>query len=383
MVRVAFVTPGAFPVPSPRGGSVERVVEKTVPRIAQAVPGVEARIYARIGRGQKAQGTIGGVRIERVPAASKRRYREQVMRRLRDFRPHIIQIENRPLWVPMFKRRFPRARIWLNLHSTTFITPPYANPAKVGRCLRMADRVLVNSRFLRRFILNRHGRSITVSVVYPGVESDRFAGRDREAERARRGWKGRRIALYVGRLIPKKGVHHLMECLPDWSRKIPGFLLIIVGSAFYGSHRKTAYVRRLHRKALPWRRHVHFEPYVSHTRIPSWYAMADVVVVPSAGREAFGLVNAEAMAAGVPIVATRAGGIPEIVANGRTGFLVDASRPVPGLKEKVQKLLTDDALRREMGERGRERVRKRFTWERTAAMWLEALKKEQGSGAIP
>jgi len=383
MVRVAFVTPGAFPVPSPRGGSVERVVEKTVPRIAQAAPGVEARIYARTGRGQKAQGTIGGVRIERVPAASKRRYREQVMRRLREFRPHIIQIENRPLWVPVFKRRFPRARIWLNLHSTTFITPPYANPAKVGRYLRMADRVLVNSRFLRRFILNRHGRSITVSIVYPGVESERFAGRDGEAERARRGWKGRRIALYVGRLIPKKGVHHLMECLPDWSRKIPGFLLVVVGSAFYGSHRKTAYVRRLHRKARPWRRHVHFEPYVSHTQIPTWYAMADVVVVPSAGREAFGLVNAEAMAAGVPVVATRAGGIPEIVANGRTGFLVDAARPVPGLKEKVHKLLTDDALRREMGARGRERVRKRFSWERTAAMWLEALKKEQDSGAVP
>jgi len=105
--------------------------------------------------------------------------------------------------------------------------------------------------------------------------------------------------------------------------------------------------------------------------------------VPSAGREAFGLVNAEAMAAGVPVVATRAGGIPEIVANGRTGFLVDAARPVPGLKEKVHKLLTDDALRREMGARGRERVRKRFSWERTAAMWLEALKKEQDSGAVP
>ena len=377
MVRVAFVTPGAYPVPSPKGGSVERVVEKTVPRIARAAPDVEARIYARIGRGQKARGAIGGVRIDRVPAADKRRYRERVMRLLRDFRPHIIQIENRPLWVPVFKRRFPRARIWLNLHSTTFITPPYANPAKVGRYLRMADRVLVNSRFLRRFILNRHGRSIRISIVYPGVEAERFTGRDGDAERARRGWTDRRIALYVGRLIPKKGVHHLMACLPDWSRNIPGFLLVVVGSAFYGSRRKTAYVRRLRRKARPWRKYVHFEPYVSHHQIPVWYAMADVAVVPSAGREAFGLVNAEAMAAGVPVVATRAGGIPEVVADGRTGFLVDAANPVPGLKEKVRRLLTDDALRREMGARGRERVRKRFSWDRTAAMWLEVLKKEQ------
>jgi spore coat protein SA len=110
--------------------------------------------------------------------------------------------------------------------------------------------------------------------------------------------------------------------------------------------------------------------------------MADVVVVPSAEREAFGLVNAEAMAAGVPVVATRAGGIPEIVVDGQTGYLVDPKRPAPELKDRVLAVLTDDALRREMGERGRERVREHFTWDRSAAGWLEVLEAERKAGAI-
>jgi spore coat protein SA len=379
MIRVAFVTPGAYPVPSPRGGSVERVVEMVVPRLSSSV---QANIYARIGRGQKRTGRLRAARIERVPAPSKKRYLKAVVRKLRAFRPHLIQIENRPRWVLPLKRRFPGARIWLQLHSTTFISRPYARPRAIRKHLQAADRILVNSRFLQSYVRRKFGNNLPVSVVYPGVEPDRFQGWDREAERAKRGWTNRRIALYVGRLIPKKGVHHLVDCLPDWSREVPHFLLVIVGSARYGDRRKTAYVRRLQRKARPWKRYVHFEPYVSHLQIPAWYALADVVVVPSAQREAFGLVNAEAMAAGVPIVATRAGGIPEIVADGQTGYLVDSQHPKRELKDRVAALLTDDALRREMGERGRARVRELFTWDRSAASWLQVLEAERKAGLI-
>src|SRR5262245_30325161 len=117
LLRAAFVTPGAFTVPSSMGGSVERVVEKVVQKL---VPYVEARVYGRIGNRLPAKGKLGLAVIERFPGMDKKRYLDQVCRRMARFNPHVIQVENRPLWVPHLKSLFPHASIWLNMHSTTF-----------------------------------------------------------------------------------------------------------------------------------------------------------------------------------------------------------------------------------------------------------------------
>jgi glycosyltransferase involved in cell wall biosynthesis len=93
------------------------------------------------------------------------------------------------------------------------------------------------------------------------------------------------------------------------------------------------------------------------------YAPLDVCVVPSRFREPFGLVAAEAGWAGLPVVAARRGGLPEIVADGETGFLVEAEQPKQ-LADQLQKLIQDPALRREMGEQGHERALEHFTRER-------------------
>lgn len=379
--RAAFVTPGAFPVPSSLGGSVERVVEKFVPCLA---PHVEARIYGRIGRKLPARGLLNGVEIERYPAASKKRYFKRVCRGLARFRPHTIQVENRPLWVPRLKRRFPGSRVWLNLHSITFISPPYLSRSQRKTCLQAADRIIVNSGFLRSYIHKRvPSLGGKIRVNHLGVDAARFPGRSsaegkklREQGRAARGWGNRKVVLFVGRLIKQKGVHHLLSALPDIVAKHPDVLLVIVGSALYGSHRKTAYARSLHAAASRWKKHVHFQPYIPHHEVPRWFAMADIAVVPSIGREAFGLVNVEAMAAELPVVATKAGGMKEVIADGSTGYLVTNRAPgiVNELSAKINDLLGNEQARTEMGKRGRERVLGHFLWEHTAQRWLNMQK---------
>jgi spore coat protein SA len=102
--------------------------------------------------------------------------------------------------------------------------------------------------------------------------------------------------------------------------------------------------------------------------------VADVAVVPSGQREAFGLVNVEAMSCGVPVVATRAGGMKEIIRNGVTGYLVRQSRVESDLKEKLLLLLSDKQLRQRLGKRSRERVEQTFTWQHTADRWVKLLK---------
>ncbi len=377
MLKAAFVTPGAFPVPSAMGGSVERVVEKVVPAL---VPHVDATIYGRKGKRLPARGNLHGAKVERFPAANKSEYFRRVCGRLSRSRPDVIQVENRPLWVPRLKRLFPRSRIWLNLHSTTFINAPYLTPAQRKICLQAADYIQVNSEYLRSYIQMLVPKTADkIRVNHLGVDVSRFYGRStpegaamREEMRSRHGWGNRPIVIYVGRLVPQKGVKHLLAAVPLIRSLVPDALIVIVGSARYGSHRETGHVRRLHKMAARMKGHVHFQPYVSHRDIPGWFAMADAAVVPSVGREAFGLVNLEAMAAELPVVATRAGGMKEIVVDGHTGYLVstEPAAIASELAGKIVFLLENAEVRLEMGIRGRERVLKDFQWRHTADRWL-------------
>lgn len=371
-VRAAFVTPGAYPVPAPRGGSVERVVENFVPLLADSL---EVRIYGRTAKGLPRRGMLHGASCERVRAPGRRAYLTGVIAGLRAYRPQLIEVENRPRLVPLLKRKFPGALVWLHLHSNTFISGKAISPKELRVCLGAADRILVNSCFLKADVERRSPRlGAKLGVVYPGVDPAWFGGPAlRETLRNAHGWQRRQIVLFAGRLIPLKGVHHLLAALPALVRRHPNVLLVIVGSPFYGSSRTSAYSRKLLRMARPWRRYVHFEPYVSHERMPDWFSMADVAVVPSVRREAFGLVNVEAMASGVPVVACRVGGIAEIVEDGVTGFLVNPRYLDSELPERISVLLEDEALRTRMGALGRERVMERFTWRHTADRWLAEL----------
>ncbi len=101
---------------------------------------------------------------------------------------------------------------------------------------------------------------------------------------------------------------------------------------------------------------------ISYERMVELYGTADVAVVPSI-YEGFGLPAGEALACGVPVVATTGGGLPEVV--GDAGVLVDPG-DANALADAVRDLLADDQRRRRLGERGRERIVEEFDWKRAA-----------------
>jgi phosphatidylinositol alpha-1,6-mannosyltransferase len=100
---------------------------------------------------------------------------------------------------------------------------------------------------------------------------------------------------------------------------------------------------------------------VANTLLPSYYAACDVFVLPST-KEGFGIVFLEAMAHAKPCIGARAGGIPEVVRDGVTGLLVDASDLPRSLPSAILRLLSDPALARTMGERGREELERNFAF---------------------
>lgn len=160
--------------------------------------------------------------------------------------------------------------------------------------------------------------------------------------------------LFCGRLVPYKGARELlaaMERLPEQIR------LIFAGSTNFGLSVTEPYERELRAAAGRLAGRVAFTGFVPNGEMARWYAAADAVVMPSLVEEGAGLVAIEGMAAGRPVIATRAGGIPEYLGEG-CGILVDREGDLPGaIADAVLRLYRDPALCRAMGEKGRAHAR--------------------------
>jgi glycogen(starch) synthase len=162
--------------------------------------------------------------------------------------------------------------------------------------------------------------------------------------------------LYAGRLSEEKGVLELVEA----ARGLP---LVVAGDG-------------------PLRDRVPGAlGFVSHDQLLALYERAAVVVCPS-HREGFGVVCAEAMAHGRPVVASAVGGLRDLVVDGETGVLVPP-RDVDALRAALQGLLSDLELRRRLGEAARERARDAFSWERSVRLTLHAYEEALRPGPTP
>ena len=117
-----------------------------------------------------------------------------------------------------------------------------------------------------------------------------------------------------------------------------------------------------------------------HAGLIGLYQGADLLAFPSVWHEPFGIPIVEAMACGLPVVATRGGGVPEIIEDGETGILVERG-DAAALAQGIIRLLGDDALRARMGRAGRRRAVERFSWETVAENLLACY--ERVLGATP
>jgi spore coat protein SA len=376
---IAIVTPGTFAMPSATSSSVELVVEQ-VTKCASAE--AEIVIFGKKTGKHPAFELLDGVRHIRVPRVSPLDYIKRISKEIAKLKPDLIQVENRPRFAAYLRRRHPSTPVWLSLHSLTFVSKPYIEPAAARRCLMAPHRILVNSEYLKERVAQIvPGAKRRIAVNHLGVDGSRFDSRwEAEASRLRKdmleslGLGNRKVILFVGRWIKQKGVHHLIEAMPSIIKKVPDVVLLLVGGAAYGSNKATPYVRRMRRLAAKLPEHVRLIPFVPHDEISEWFRLADLMVMPSVEKEAFGLVNLEAMASSVPVIGTRVGGIKEIIEHGVTGYLIDPGHirnELPGL---AVNLLSDEELRRCMGELGRQRVGKHFTWEITSARWLDRIR---------
>ncbi len=219
------------------------------------------------------------------------------------------------------------------------------------RIVREVDRIVVWTEHERDSLVDIYGAdSGRVEVIPPGVDSARFRPLDAKESRRRLGIDGGRLLLYVGRLERLKGVDILLRAVATLE-DAEDVELMVVGGAENSPER--ARLERLACK-LGIDGRVSFVGSVDQERLPQYYSAADICVLPSY-YESFGLAALEAAACGRPVVASSVGGLPAIVRDGETGYLVQWRCPGPFV-ERLEILLANEHLRREMGAAARRRA---------------------------
>jgi glycosyltransferase involved in cell wall biosynthesis len=197
-----------------------------------------------------------------------------------------------------------------------------------------------------------------VSVVPCGVDTAVFTPAGPAARRA-----GRPRLLMLGRLVERKGIGTAIEALA----RLPGAELVVAGgperTALPGDGEYRRLCATARGRGVADR--VRFTGGVPRLRVPDLVRSADVVIC-APWYEPFGIVPLEAMACGVPVVATAVGGLADSIVPGRTGFLVPPRDPA-ALAGAVAALLADPGLRAAFGRAGRRRAQRWYDWSRVAA----------------
>lgn len=195
-----------------------------------------------------------------------------------------------------------------------------------------------------------------VTVIYNAVDETMFTPKLKALCRQELGLpRDAKIILFVGNLIPRKGVEYLIRALPIILTKIPNALLVVVGD---GSQRGE--LEQLVDE-LDLRSNVIFTGRIPTERLCLYYGAADVFVLPSL-HEGHPMVLLEAMASGLPVIATKVSGSIETVVHGVNGYLVEP-RDIYQLAEAVIKVLTDEKRIYEFGKASLRIYEERFSEE--------------------
>jgi len=178
----------------------------------------------------------------------------------------------------------------------------------------------------------------------------------------------KKIVGVLGRLDKLKGQHILLQAVPEVVKRHPHVLFLLAGDETTGEHGHKKYLMDLCR-SLNIERYVTFLPFTED--VPRMMAALDVFVLPSFC-ETFGLVVVEAMAMQRPIIATNAGGVPEIITNGKTGLLIKPQN-AKDTARAIHRMLSNTALRTSLARSARTVALKRYDFDRCVDSLLGSL----------
>jgi glycosyltransferase involved in cell wall biosynthesis len=318
----------------------------------------EVHVFTTLDEGLPKESYIEGFYVHRVPWPNIRLlggllFLINVTRLLKKIKPDIIHIQNIEFGKDIFllnkilRKTFV---IWARGSDINFLFIDKKNWL-LKLVLKEADAVISLTYDMKKKIMEVYNREIF--VIPNGIDLNIFEGLSKNELRNKFGLnKTQKIILYAGTLRPVKGLTYLIEAVKIINDK--NNRLLLVG---YGEERE--HLENLVKK-LKIENIVTFVGEVPNKEVFEYMTASDVLVLPSLS-EGFPNVILEAMASGLPIIATKVGGVPEIINNEVNGFLIDPKNPQQ-ICEKILLIFKDEKLREKISQNNKMEAKK-YSWE--------------------
>lgn len=271
----------------------------------------------------------------------------------------IVIIENNPLYILRVKK-YIKAPIYLHLHNDYL-----NNKSKLNeKVYFMYDKILTVSNYIgTRVKTINNDKEKKIETLYNGIDLEMFR-QDisfEEKNKIRNSYKIDKndfVFLYIGRIIPQKGVKEMITAFNKICNKINNNVkLLIVGSSSFKNGKKNQYIKELKKLIDKNKENIVFTGYVDYKEIPKIYKVCDTQIVPSLWGEALGNIVIEGMAAGVPQIVNNIGGIPEMLEK-NTALFCDENNLINSLEKNMLQVINSKEERLHLKNINKENVKK-------------------------
>ena len=259
-----------------------------------------------------------------------------------------IILENRPGYaIPVSK--VSKAKIIIHLHNDLL----NRDSKDAKEICKVCHKVITVSNYIKGRV-ETIGADIPIETVYNGIDLERFYHAT-PIDRKTLGFKEDDfIVVYSGRINPEKGVKELIQAFAKL-HDYPNIKLLIIGSSFYGNNKNNdPFITELQKESKKVTNSITFTGFIPYEQIPSYLAMADTAIIPSMWEDPFPTTVLEAMASGLPIIATNSGGISEEV-NDKCAILLDKENIIIEISKALFFLYNNKETKLSMQSYGQER----------------------------
>ena len=366
-MKIALIATEKLPVPAIRGGAIQIYLDAVAVRIAKKHDVTVISISDPELQDVEQKNGIKYVRF------NKNQYVLSITNHLKQERYDVVHLCNRPAWIENLKSVASNTKFILSVHNEMFaldkISDEYGQ-----KCISAVSQIVTVSDYIGNTITSRFPSAKNkTQTVYSGVDLETYhpnwtqVGRQaRNKVRQELRIQGKKVILFVGRLSKVKGPHILLQALPEIIEKHPDATMVFIGSKWFGDDEVNNYVKHLYTLGAMYKGNVIFIKFVKPKDIPNLYAMSDIFVCSSQWQEPLARVHYEAMAAGLPIITSNRGGNPEVIEEGRNGYVINDFENSHVYAEMINSLLADSSKRERMGKYGRVKVERDFGWNQVA-----------------
>ncbi|MBE5905166.1 MAG: glycosyltransferase family 4 protein [Lachnospiraceae bacterium] len=370
MKRVAFVTPGILPVPAVNGGAVEELITKLVEANEEyrefeidvfTTANTKLKNYSydlsRIIEVKKGKWIVFADRVLDICARrfhwkrNVRLYDRAFLREVERGAYDILVIENVTSLYRTLKGRVTCRKCFFHIHNNVDL---YRSEADLRNMVKEQFSILAVSDFVKKQVI-KAAPGAQCETFYNAVNRRRFAPISKtERVKCRKHWEldgSEMVFLYSGRIVPEKGVLELVSAFCNVYEKNASLSLMIVGKGQFEKEKVSNYERKVYQMAgtCPG---IRFTGFIQPEEMRNAYGCADMVIMPTIGGEPFGMVALEAMSMGIPLIATRSGGLVEFL-NEEYALLLDVdSKLEKNLEEAMVWGMNHKAQLETMGEAG-------------------------------